>query len=76
MTTDKTAYHPLGASGLKISKLLLGTMMFGDQTDAAQAANIVAATMLAACVASVWSPNIIVPSQSFETLRPLAPSGW
>ena len=44
MTTDKTAYHPLGASGLKISKLWLGTMMFGDQTDAAQAANIVAAT--------------------------------
>ena len=37
-------YHPLGASGLKVSKLWLGTMMFGDQTDAAEAADIVAAT--------------------------------
>ena len=36
-------YHPLGASGLKVSKLWLGTMMFGDQTDAAEAANMVAA---------------------------------
>src|SRR5436190_21423675 len=33
-----------------------------------------AATMRPASVSSVWSPNIIVPSQSFETLRPLAPS--
>ena len=38
------SYHSLGASGLKVSKLWLGTMMFGDQTDAAEAANIVAAT--------------------------------
>ena len=35
---------PLGASGLKVSKLWLGTMMFGDQTDAAEAARIVDAT--------------------------------
>ena len=35
--------HPLGASGLKVSKLWLGTMMFGDQTDAAEAADMVAA---------------------------------
>jgi aryl-alcohol dehydrogenase-like predicted oxidoreductase len=35
---------PLGASGLKVSKLWLGTMMFGDQTDAAEAARIVEAT--------------------------------
>src|SRR5881628_3596226 len=34
-----------------------------------------AATMRPASVSSVWSPNIIVPSQSFETLRPLAPRG-
>jgi aryl-alcohol dehydrogenase-like predicted oxidoreductase len=39
-----TAYHPLGASGLKVSKLWLGTMMFGDQTDAIQAASIVDAS--------------------------------
>jgi aryl-alcohol dehydrogenase-like predicted oxidoreductase len=43
-TTPAIHYHPLGASGLKVSKLWLGTMMFGDQTDAAEAANIVAAT--------------------------------
>ncbi len=42
--TDRTpAYHPLGASGLKVSPLWLGTMMFGDRTDEAEAANIVAA---------------------------------
>ena len=44
MSTEKISYHPLGASGLKVSKLWLGTMMFGDQTDATVAANIVAAS--------------------------------
>lgn len=44
MTHTTPTYQPLGASGLKVSKLWLGTMMFGDQTDAAEAANIVAAT--------------------------------
>ena len=43
MSTTPT-YHPLGASGLKVSKLWLGTMMFGDQTDAIQAASIVDAS--------------------------------
>ena len=42
--TTTTAYEPLGASGLKVSKLWLGTMMFGDQTNEAEAASIVAAT--------------------------------
>ena len=37
-------YVSLGASGLKVSRLWLGTMMFGDQTSAAEAASIVAAT--------------------------------
>ncbi|WP_395699496.1 aldo/keto reductase [Aquabacterium sp.] len=37
-------YPPLGRSGLKASPLWLGTMMFGDQTDEAEAARIVAAT--------------------------------
>ena len=36
-------YEPLGASGLKVSPLWLGTMMFGDQTDEHEAARIVAA---------------------------------
>ena len=39
-----TTYHPLGASGLKVSKLWLGTMMFGDQTSEAEAASIVDAS--------------------------------
>ncbi|KNZ30667.1 MAG: NADP-dependent oxidoreductase [Methylibium sp. NZG] len=35
-------YRNLGNSNLKVSTLCLGTMMFGDQTDAAEAARIVA----------------------------------
>lgn len=35
-------YAALGASGLLVSPLCLGTMMFGDQTDAAEAGRIVA----------------------------------
>ncbi len=42
MTANSTRYDPLGASGLKVSRLWLGTMMFGDQTDAATAASMVA----------------------------------
>ena len=34
-------YRPLGRSGLKVSPLSLGTMMFGNQTDERTAANIV-----------------------------------
>ncbi len=35
-------YRNLGRSGLKVSKLCLGTMMFGDRTDAAESARIFA----------------------------------
>jgi aryl-alcohol dehydrogenase-like predicted oxidoreductase len=35
------SYQPLGASGLKAPRLWLGTMMFGDQTGADEAARIV-----------------------------------
>ena len=35
-------YRNLGSSNLKVSALCLGTMMFGDQTDRAEAARIVA----------------------------------
>jgi aryl-alcohol dehydrogenase-like predicted oxidoreductase len=35
----------LGQSGLKVSRLCLGTMMFGDQTDAATASKIVSAAL-------------------------------
>ena len=44
MSDDLHSPTALGASGLKVSKLWLGAMMFGDQTDAAEAARIVAAT--------------------------------
>ncbi len=44
MSSAKHIYRPLGASGLKVSKLWLGVMMFGDQTDAAEAASIIDAT--------------------------------
>ena len=36
-------YRPLGRSGLHVSPLCLGTMMFGDRTDAAEAERIVSA---------------------------------
>jgi aryl-alcohol dehydrogenase-like predicted oxidoreductase len=35
-------YRPIGRSGLKVSPLCLGTMMFGDRTDERQAGEIVA----------------------------------
>jgi aryl-alcohol dehydrogenase-like predicted oxidoreductase len=35
-------YESLGKSSLSVSRLCLGTMMFGDQTDLAEAGNIVA----------------------------------
>src|SRR5438105_12591342 len=35
-------YRSLGHSGLKVSPICLGTMMFGDRTDAAEAGRIVA----------------------------------
>ena len=39
-----TSYFPLGASGLRVPRLWLGATVFGDQTDEAQAREIVAAT--------------------------------
>jgi aryl-alcohol dehydrogenase-like predicted oxidoreductase len=35
-------YHKLGRSGLKVSQLCLGAMMFGDQTDEATSVKIIA----------------------------------
>ena len=42
MADDLHSPTSLGASGLMVSKLWLGAMMFGDQTDEAEAARIVA----------------------------------
>jgi aryl-alcohol dehydrogenase-like predicted oxidoreductase len=44
MSSTTPSHLPLGASGLKVSRLWLGTMMFGDRTDEAEAARIVAAS--------------------------------
>jgi len=41
-TSDTTAYQRLGASNLRVSRLCLGTMMFGAQTPDDEAAAIVA----------------------------------
>jgi aryl-alcohol dehydrogenase-like predicted oxidoreductase len=35
-------YRTLGRSGLRIAPVVLGTMMFGDRTDEAEAARIAA----------------------------------
>ncbi len=43
MPQSTIEYHALGTSGLKVSRLWLGTMMFGDRTDEAEAGRIVAA---------------------------------
>ena len=40
-------YRNLGNSGLKVSPICLGTMMFGDRTDAAEAGRIVASARAA-----------------------------
>ncbi|MHB8668357.1 MAG: aldo/keto reductase [Burkholderiales bacterium] len=40
-------YRNLGASGIKVSKICLGTMMFGERTDAAEAGRIVASARAA-----------------------------
>ena len=41
----KPTYIKLGPSGLQVSRLCLGTMMFGDQTNAAEAASIMTAAL-------------------------------
>ena len=41
MVTTTPIYHPLSHSGLKVPKLWLSAMMFGDQTSEAEARNIV-----------------------------------
>ncbi len=57
--TSPTApeFHNLGHSGLKVPRLWLGTMMFGDQTDEAEAAAIVDATREAGLTALDTADN-------------------
>lgn len=44
MAAEKPVYEPLGASGLRVPRLWLGSMMFGDQTDETVAREIIAVT--------------------------------
>lgn len=65
-------YHTLGASGLKVSRLWLGAMMFGEQTGDAEAANIVAATREAGL-------NAIDPADAYHQGRsgtPIEKAMW
>ena len=41
MTHTSMRIRTLGAAGMRVSELCLGTMMFGDQTDEAEARRIV-----------------------------------
>jgi len=47
MSSTPISYATLGASGLRVAPLWLGTMMFGDRTDAAESARIVDAARAA-----------------------------
>ncbi len=57
MSSPAPSFHALGHSGLRVPRLWLGAMMFGDQTDEAQAREIVAATRAAGLNAIDTSDN-------------------
>ena len=63
MSNEKISYQSLGASGLKVSKLWLGTMMFGDHTDEAEAARIVASAREAG-INAIDTANAYVSGES------------
>ena len=65
-----TTARPLGASGLLASPLWLGTMMFGDQTDEAQAGAIVDAAR-AAGVNAIDSADVYAAGDSERMLARL-----
>ena len=50
-------YRRLGRSGLEVSTLTLGTMMFGDRTDEASAG-------------SIWSPSATPPCSTVPIASP------
>ena len=59
MADDRLASTSLGASGLKVAKLWLGTMMFGDQTDEAEAARAEIAALLEAAEIEVGARTVV-----------------
>ena len=62
-STPTLSTSPLGASGLKVTPLWLGTMMFGDQTDEPEAARIVAAAREAG-VNAIDTANVYAGGES------------
>ena len=68
MTTMR--YAPLGRSPLEVSRLCLGTMMFADQTDAAEAARIVDDAR-AAGVNFIDTADVYTNGESERMLAPL-----
>ena len=67
------SYQRLGESNLRVSPLCLGTMMFGDQTDAAESANIVASAR-AQGVNFVDTADVYTKGASESILGPLLKS--
>ena len=63
-------YRYLGNSGVKVSPLCLGTMMFGERTDAAEAARIVAAARDAG-VNFIDTADVYAQGESEKILAPL-----
>ena len=64
-------YKNLGKSPLQVSRLCLGTMMFGDQTDAAEARRIVEH-------AHAHGVNFIDTADNYLSLIHISagPAGW
>lgn len=69
-------FFPLGHSGLRVPRLWLGTMMFGDQTDEAQAREIVAATREAGLNAIDTADNYAGGESERITGRLIAQDRW
>ena len=63
-------YRYLGTSGVRVSPLCLGTMMFGDRTDAAEAARIVGAARDAG-VNFIDTADVSTKGESEKMLAPL-----
>jgi aryl-alcohol dehydrogenase-like predicted oxidoreductase len=63
-------YRYLGTSGVKVSPLCLGTMMFGERTDAAEAARIVAAARDAG-VNFIDTADVYAKGESEKMVAPL-----
>lgn len=74
--TTQLQFNTLGHSGLKVPRLWLGAMMFGDQTDEAGAREIVAATRDAGLNAIDTSDNYAAGESERMVGRLVAQDRW